>query len=249
MPQPQRESWKESDAELFRLLVENVTDYAIFILDPQGYVASWNPGAERIKGYKADEIIGQHFSRFYPQEAIERKWPAHELEVAKAEGRFEDEGGRVRKDGSLFWANVVITALYDGAGTFRGFSKITRDLTDRKQAEENARRLAEETAARRSDPTRSGSGCGSRWRALAMLSSARTPRAGWTSSTPSPRSLSAGKPRRLRAAALEDVFRIVNEDTRQPVENPALRALKDGSDRRTGEPHRPDLEGRDGATD
>src|SRR6476469_9248330 len=96
----------KNDAELFRLLVESVSDYAIFLLDPQGYVASWNPGAERIKGYQADEIIGQHFSRFYTQGAVDRGWPAHELKVAQREGRFEDEGWRVRKDGSHFWANV-----------------------------------------------------------------------------------------------------------------------------------------------
>jgi PAS domain S-box-containing protein len=135
--------------ERFRLLVEGATDYAIFQLDPQGHVASWNPGAERIKGYRAEEIIGQHFSRFYPQEAIDRGWPAHELKVAKAEGRFEDEGWRVRKDGTQFWANVVITALHDDAGGFLGFSKITRDLTERKNSEENARRVVEEAAARR----------------------------------------------------------------------------------------------------
>jgi PAS domain S-box-containing protein len=135
--------------ERFRLIVESAKDYAIFLLDPQGHVASWNPGAERFKGYKAHEIIGQHFSKFYPQEALDRGWPAHELKVAAAEGRFEDEGWRVRKDGSQFWANVVITALKDERGNLLGFSKITRDLTARKQAEENARRLAEETAAHR----------------------------------------------------------------------------------------------------
>ena len=134
--------------ERFRLLVEGAKDYAIFMLDPQGHVATWNAGAERIKGYRADEIIGQHFSRFYPQEAIDRGWPAQELKVAAAEGRFEDEGWRVRKDGTRFWANVVITALHDEAGNLRGFSKITRDLTERKQAEENARRLVEEATAR-----------------------------------------------------------------------------------------------------
>src|SRR5689334_14256757 len=133
----------------FRLLVESVIDYAIFMLDPDGRVATWNAGAERIKGYTAEEIVGQHFSRFYPQEAVDRGWPAHELKVARAEGRFEDEGWRVRKDGSQFWANVVITALHDDAGQFLGFSKITRDLTDRKRSEESARRLAEEAAARR----------------------------------------------------------------------------------------------------
>src|SRR5215469_2123870 len=98
------------EAEQLRLLVHGTTDYAIFLLDPEGRIVSWNPGAERLKGYKAEEIIGQHFSRFYPQDAIDRGWPAHELKVAQAEGRFEDEGWRVRKDGSQFWANVVITA-------------------------------------------------------------------------------------------------------------------------------------------
>ena len=212
-------------------MVEGAKDYAIFLLDPQGHVASWNPGAERIKGYKADEIIGQHFSTFYPQEAIDRGWPAHELKVAAAEGRFEDEGWRVRKDGSQFWANVVITALHDEPASCVGFSKITRDLTERKKSEENARRLAEETAAapRNARPTRSsGSGCTSRWRASAMPSSAPTPRGGWTSSTRSPQELVGWKTEEAASRTLEDVFRIVNEDTRQPVENPALRALKDG---------------------
>ena len=102
--------------ERFRLLVEGVKDYAIFMLDPQGRVLSWNAGAERIKGYRAEEIAGQHFSRFYPQDAIDRGWPMQELEVARTEGRFEDEGWRVRKDGTQFWANVVITVLHDEAG-------------------------------------------------------------------------------------------------------------------------------------
>jgi PAS domain S-box-containing protein len=97
--------------ERFRLLVESVRDYAIFMLDPKGVVLTWNAGAERFKGYKAHEIIGQHFSRFYPPEALASGLPAYELEVAKGTGSFEDEGWRVRKDGSLFWANVVITAI------------------------------------------------------------------------------------------------------------------------------------------
>src|SRR6185369_14950286 len=113
--------------ERFRLLVEGVTDYAIFMLDPQGHVVTWNTGAARIKGYRPDEIIGEHFSKFYPPEARNRQVPAHELRVAGTEGRFEDEGWRLRKDGSRFWANVVITALRDEAGHLRGFSKITRD--------------------------------------------------------------------------------------------------------------------------
>ena len=122
--------------ERFRLLVEGAKDYAIFVLDPEGKVATWNSGAERIKGYRADEILGQHFSKFYPQESLERGKPQHELEVAAAEGRFEDEGWRIRKDGSRFWANVIITALRGKDGRLIGFSKVTRDFTERKRAEE-----------------------------------------------------------------------------------------------------------------
>ena len=122
--------------EQFRLLVESVLDYGIFMLDPDGNVASWNQGAERIKGWRADEIIGKHFSTFYPREAIESGWPQHELSVAAREGRFEDEGWRLRKDGTRFWANVVITAMNDSDGVLRGFSKVTRDLTQRKRVEE-----------------------------------------------------------------------------------------------------------------
>ena len=122
--------------ELFRLLVNRVRDYAIFALDPQGIIISWNEGAERIKGYRADEIIGHHFSRFYPEEANRTGWPMTELRLAAAEGRFEDEGWRVRKDGSRFWANVVITALHDEkSGELRGFAKITRDMTERRRLE------------------------------------------------------------------------------------------------------------------
>ena len=121
--------------ERFRLLVEGVSDYAIFMLDVNGQVATWNAGAQRIKGYEADEIIGQHFRRFYPPEALESGWPEHELRVAAAEGRFEDEGWRVRKDGSRFWAQVTITALRDEAGRLRGYAKLTRDLTERKRTE------------------------------------------------------------------------------------------------------------------
>jgi PAS domain S-box-containing protein len=129
--------------ERFRLLIESVRDYAIFMLDPAGHVLTWNAGAERFKGYRADEIIGSHFSRFYPPEALARKLPAHELEVAAAVGSFEDEGWRVRKDGSLFWANVVITAMRNPAGTLIGFAKVTRDLTQRRQHEEALRQSEE----------------------------------------------------------------------------------------------------------
>src|SRR6476661_4871234 len=126
----------QPSSERFQLLVEGVKDYAIFMLDPEGHVISWNRGAELIKGYRAEEILGRHFSLFYQAGALERGWPEHELKVARAEGRFEDEGWRVRKDGSVFWANVVITALHDAAGELCGFAKITRDLTERRRQEE-----------------------------------------------------------------------------------------------------------------
>ncbi len=131
------------DTDRFRLLVDSVTDYAIIMLDPEGHVATWNAGAQRLKGYTAAEIIGQHFSRFYPREALDKGWPAEELRRAAAEGRFEDEGWRVRKDGSRFWANVIITALRDETGRLVGFGKVTRDLTERKQAADRTRESEE----------------------------------------------------------------------------------------------------------
>jgi PAS domain S-box-containing protein len=120
----------------FRLLVDSIRDYAIFMLDREGYVRSWNAGAQRIKGYSADEIIGRHFSTFYPREAVEREHPQYELRVAAEQGRYAEEGWRVHKDGSLFWANVVITALRDASGELVGFGKVTRDLTRRREHEE-----------------------------------------------------------------------------------------------------------------
>ncbi len=119
--------WTE---ESFRLMVESVTDYAIVMLDPEGLVVSWNAGAERIKGYSAEEIVGQHFSRFYLQEDIQKGKPQRDLDVVAATGQFEDEGWRVRQDGSAFWANVVFTAIRDQSGRLRGFAKLTRDLTE-----------------------------------------------------------------------------------------------------------------------
>jgi PAS domain S-box-containing protein len=132
----------------FELLVRSVKDYAIFMLDPEGRIVSWNEGAARIKGYSANEIIGQSFAEFYPREAVEAGFPQYELDVAQREGRFEDEGWRLRKDGSRFWANVVITAVYGANGQLVGFAKVTRDLTERREAEKQARRLAGEQAAR-----------------------------------------------------------------------------------------------------
>ncbi|SHN09549.1 PAS domain-containing sensor histidine kinase [Actinacidiphila paucisporea] len=120
----------------FTLLVTSVLDYGIFMLDPGGYVSTWNAGAERIKGYRAEDIIGRHFSVFYPPEEIAARKPHLELEAAIADGRLEDEGWRIRKDGSRFWANVVITALFDETGELRGFGKVTRDMTERRAAEQ-----------------------------------------------------------------------------------------------------------------
>jgi formate hydrogenlyase transcriptional activator len=125
--------------ERFHLLVENVRDYAIFMMDASGHVVSWNPGAERLKGYHADEIIGRSFSCFYTPEDIERGIPEESLRLAATRGRSEREGWRVRKDGSRFWANVVITRIQDEKGSLIGFAKVTRDFTERKKAEEALR--------------------------------------------------------------------------------------------------------------
>ena len=122
--------------ERFRLLVDGVRDYAIFLLDPAGFVTSWNQGAERIKGYRAQEIVGRHFSTFYQADDAAAGEPARGLRVAEQEGRFEAEGWRVRRDGSRFWASVVITALRDEAGRLRGFAKVTRDITERKRMQD-----------------------------------------------------------------------------------------------------------------
>jgi PAS domain S-box-containing protein len=136
-----------SGEALFSLLVQSVRDYAIILLDPEGVVASWNEGAQRIKGYKPEEIVGRSFETFYPPEAIATGFPKSELIAARLDGRFEDEGWRVRRDGSHFWANVVITALRGSDGALVGFAKVTRDLTARREAEEQARRLSAEQAA------------------------------------------------------------------------------------------------------
>jgi formate hydrogenlyase transcriptional activator len=132
------EALKTSE-ELFRLLVHSVTDYAIFTLDPDGRVSSWNAGAERIKGYTAEEIVGRHFSIFYSKEDIEIGKPQNELNIAKSEGKYEEEGWRVRKDGSQFWADVLITAVRGDNGELLGFAKVTRDFTERREAEERVR--------------------------------------------------------------------------------------------------------------
>jgi PAS domain S-box-containing protein len=139
--------------ELFRLLVDRVRDYAIFALDTTGHVLSWNEGAQRLKGWSASEIVGRHFSTFYPDYDIATGKPAYELKTAVRDGRFEDEGWRIRKDGSRMWANVIITALFDDNGLHVGFAKVTRDLTERRAAQERAlaeaRRATEAEVANR----------------------------------------------------------------------------------------------------
>jgi PAS domain S-box-containing protein len=136
--------------ERFRLLVDAVQDYAIFMLDVQGHISSWNTGAERIKGYGVSEIIGKHFSIFYPEEDLRACKPQRELEIAAKEGRLEDEGWRLRKDGSRFWANVIITAIRNDAGKLLGFGKVTRDYTEKIKANEALRKeIGERTAAER----------------------------------------------------------------------------------------------------
>jgi PAS domain S-box-containing protein len=135
---------RSSDERQYALLVSAVRDYAIFMLDPTGHIRSWNLGARHLKGYEPEEIIGRHFSTFYTDVDRERDHPAHELEIAESEGRYEEEGWRVRKDGTTFWASVTITAVRDEDGSLTGFAKVTRDLTERKRAEEALHAAVEE---------------------------------------------------------------------------------------------------------
>jgi PAS domain S-box-containing protein len=134
----------QASEERFRLLMESIEDYAIIMLDRQGRVATWNSGAEHIKGYSEEEILGQHFSHFYPKEDVEQGKIDLQLQEASEKGRFENENWLVRKDGSKFWANIILTALKDDAGNIRGFAKVTRDITQRKKIEEEQACLQEE---------------------------------------------------------------------------------------------------------
>ena len=137
----------ENSEDRFRLIIECVQDYAIFMLDPQGRISTWNLGAQRIKGYREKEILGKHFSVFYPEGDRRARKPERELEIAAKEGRLEDEGWRVRKDGSMFWANVIITALRDESGKLVGFGKVTRDVTEKMRASAHLRESNERLAA------------------------------------------------------------------------------------------------------
>ena len=154
-PRIEGEERADESAELYRLLIASVRDYAIFALDADGRVLTWNAGARQLKGYEAHEIIGRHFSVFYPESDVAAGKPEHELVTAAHEGRFEDEGWRLRKDGTRFWANVIITALRDVRGEVVGYAKVTRDLTERREAEQQALRYAAEAAARAAAEARS----------------------------------------------------------------------------------------------
>src|SRR5215510_10252104 len=143
-PDLTRTSSYPQGSELYRLLVESVKDYAIFVLSPEGNVLTWNQGAQMLKGYTREEIVGQHFSKFYLPEAVENGWPMRELAMAEREGRVADEGWRVRKDGSMFWASVIITALRDSTGQLSGFAKITKDMSEPRDAAERINNLNRE---------------------------------------------------------------------------------------------------------
>jgi two-component system CheB/CheR fusion protein len=230
----QHEALQDSEAR-FRLLVEGTKDYAIFLLDLEGHIVSWNQGAERIKQFKAEEIIGEHFSRFYPPEDIAAGKPARELKIAAAQGKYEEEGWRLRKDGSRFWASVLITALRDEDGNLRGFSKVTRDITERKQAEENARRLLQEEAARRAAEQNAALIREQREQLRITVQSIgdaviATDATGLiTLLNPVAESLTGWKSEEAIGQPLPAVFRIVNEESRRTVENPAERALREGA--------------------
>ncbi len=144
----------EHDDHLFRLLVQRVHDYAIFMIDPTGLVMSWNEGAQALKGYQAKEIIGQSFERFYQEEDLRNNKPTQLLKIAAARGRVEDEGWRIRKDGIRFWADVIITAIRDETGHLIGFGKVTRDLTERRRTEESLREAAQALENRVAERTR-----------------------------------------------------------------------------------------------
>jgi len=220
-----------SSEERFRLLVEGTRNVAIFMLDPAGRIMSWNPAAERIKGYRAAEIIGRHFSIFYPAEDVAAQKPERELAIATAEGKYEEEGWRMRKDGSRFWASVVITALRDESGTLRGFSKVTRDITERKIAEENTRQLLQEEAARRSAEHYAREVEAERERLRVTLTSigdaviSTDARGEIVLLNPVAETLTGWTTEEAKGLPLTEVFRTVNEFTRQPLENPVTQVL------------------------
>ena len=198
----------------FRLLVESVREYAIFLLDRSGHVATWNAGARAIKGYAPEEIYGKHFSVFYTPEALADNAPERLLQAAASAGRVEEEGWRVRRDGTRFWADVVITALRDPNGELVGFAKVTRDLTSRKEAEERVKQTEEQLAA-----TLHSIGDGvlatDEQGRVTVINGVAQRLTGWSEEDALGRDI-------------HDVFHIVNEETRQPAANPITRVLAEG---------------------
>ncbi len=228
-------------AEQFRLLIEGTREYAIFMLDPEGKILTWNPGAERIYGYRADQIIGQHFSSFYPPAEKEVGKPSRELAIAVKRGKYEEECWRLRKDGSRYWASVVITALTDATGRLKGFSKVTRDMTEHKQAEENARRLLIEKTAREAAEASAAEARRAQIQerrqreqlhiTLASIGDAvitTDNAAKITFMNPVAEALTGWKKDEAVGRPLDEVFHIINEETRQAVENPVDRSLREG---------------------
>jgi PAS domain S-box-containing protein len=231
---------RESE-ERFRLLVEGTKDYAIYLLDPQGRVVTWNSGAERIKGYRADEVIGESFVRFYPPEDVQAGKPEWGLKLALANGTHSEEGWRLRKDGTRFWASVVLTALRGEDGRLRGFSKVTRDVTERRQAEENARKLLQEEAARKAaqdalDEARRAEAAerAQREQMRVTLESigdgivVTDARGCVTMLNPVAEALTGLKKDEAAGRPLEEVFHIVNEQTGHLAPNPVARVLQEG---------------------
>src|SRR5579884_2084246 len=198
----------------FRLMVEAVKDYAIYMLDPKGRIMSWNPGAQRIKGYAANEVLGKHYSMFFTKEAIDAGKPQLELALAKRDGRFEEEGWRVRKLGPQFWANVVLTPIYHN-GRLRGYVKVTRDLTERKAAQDA---LLQSEQWLRTTLESIGDGV------------IATDAAGDVKFlNPVAEALSGWKQADAKGQPLDTVFSIVNEETRQPVTSPFFKVVASGN--------------------
>ena len=197
----------------FRLMVEAVVDYAIYMLDPEGRIVSWNPGAQRLTGYSEPEVIGRHYSMFFTEDAIRAGKPQQELERAKLDGRYEEEGWRVRKIGPQFWANVVLTPIYN-QGVLRGFVKLTRDLSERKAAED-ALRQSEQwllTTLRSIGEAVIATDAAGDVKFMNPIAESLT---GWTEDE------AKGRP-------LDKVFVIVNQETRTPVTSPFYKVISTG---------------------
>jgi PAS domain S-box-containing protein len=197
----------------FRLMVEAVVDYAIYMLDPEGRIATWNPGAQRLKGYTESEVIGRHYSMFFTEEAIRAGKPQQELERAKLEGRYEEEGWRVRKIGPQFWANVVLTPIYQ-QGVLRGYVKVTRDLSERKAAEDALRQSEQwllTTLRSIGDAVIATDAAGD----VKFINPVAQSLTGWTEDE-------------AKGTPLDKMFVIINQETRAPVTSPFYKVISTG---------------------